>query len=238
MARPAGGGSTSGGGGIPAPGPGGPWWYDGGAWSLATAGGLPANPDADVQTLLDGLDTAVGTLDTDVTALDGDVGTLQTTTGTHTTQIGTLQTDVGALQTSVSSNTTNITALQGTTWTRSEVTVALGNAPTYATVLTLTIPTGTVRGLQGVAILAGGTQAAPTRAAVAFADTSTLLAQRTSGGTVSVTGAPVTIGGTIGSLGAQWIVSGTDVVLQVRATGGPTVKATFFYRWDTATPAP
>jgi hypothetical protein len=104
----------------------------------------------------------------------------------------------------------------------------LGSPPSYTTLKTFTISTGTTRHLDAKIYLAGGTAAAPTEATI----TVSANARRTSGGTVSVPSiAPTIVQLGIGGIAVNWTVSGTDVLLQLRATGGPTVRAVLLYNW-------
>lgn len=104
----------------------------------------------------------------------------------------------------------------------------LGAPPAYATIKTFTISTGTTRHLDARIYLAGGTAAAPTVATIVISAN----ARRTSGGTVTVPStSPSIVQLGITALAVNWAVSGTNVVLQLRATGGPTVRAVLLYNW-------
>lgn len=149
-----------------------------------------------------------------------------------------VQTFLAALDTSVGTLGDDVDALELVAYTRVEIpSMAIGNAPTYATILTLTIAPGETRVLEGYMLLAGGSAAAPTSGAIAFGGVSVITARRGSGGGApTLSGTAAIVSGTVPALGGQVIVSGNDIVVQARATGGPTVKAVAFYRWDIETP--
>jgi hypothetical protein len=167
------------------------------------------------------------------------VSSLSTTVSSHTTSISTLQSDVSALQSAVSSLQSTVSTLQTAAYTRvtDDTPTAIGSAPAWVPILTLTIAPGTSRVLDGYIHLTGGSASAPTTGIIAFGGVSSITARRGSGGGApTLSGTPSVVGGTIAALAAQVIVVGNDVVVQARATGGPPVAKTFFYRWDADTP--
>lgn len=103
-----------------------------------------------------------------------------------------------------------------------------GAAPTYTTLKTLTINSGTTRKLLALVSGTGGTGVALTslwRLVIASA-------RRTAVGVTTVSGAG-SLDASVGfsALAMNWAVSGNDAVLQFRATGGPTVRTTILYAW-------
>lgn len=149
-----------------------------------------------------------------------------------------VQAFLAALDASVGTLGGDISALQGVAYTRTTApAAAIGNSPSYVPILTLTIAPGESRILDGYIHLTGGTGAAPTSGIIAFGGVSSITARRGSGGGApTVSGTVSVVGGTIPALAAQVVVVGNDVVVQARATGGPSVAKTFFYRWDLVTP--
>lgn len=110
---------------------------------------------------------------------------------------------------------------------------AIAAPPSWATLKTFTISTGTTRHLDAKINLAGGTAAAPTEATI----TITANARRTAGGTVTVPSAtPSIVQLGISGLAVNWAVSGANVLLQLRASGGPTVRAVLLYTWTQVLP--
>lgn len=211
-----------------------------------------ATSDAAQDLAISALQSAVSTLQGQYTSLSSTVSSLSSTVSSHTSSISTLQSDVSTLQSTVSSlsstvsslsstvatNTSNIATLQaaGITRTTIDTPFALGNAPTYAPILTLTIAPSTSRTLDGFVVLTGGSATTPTSGVIGFRGVSTISARRGSAGAPTVSGTPAVVGGTIPALAAQVVVSGNDIVLQARATGGPNVTAVFFYRWEADSP--
>ena len=115
---------------------------------------------------------------------------------------------------------------------------SLGSAPTYVAILTIPIAAGTRILLDGYILLSGGTQSAPTSGVIAFKGVSTITARRPTVGVPTVSGTPAVVGGTLAALAVQAVISGNDLVIQARATGGPSVTALYFYRVEVlSTPA-
>lgn len=172
-----------------------------------------------------------------------DLGSIESDLAGALASIGLIETDlasallaIGALESSNTAILAAISALQGTAPTIETVpSIVLGNAPTYATYKDFALDVGTSRVLTGVLLLTGGSAAAPTSGGVAFGGTSVVHARRTSAGVVTVGGAPATQG-TVSSLQAQWVVSGANARLEIRATGGPTVQGVFIYNWLAGAP--
>ena len=114
----------------------------------------------------------------------------------------------------------------------------LGSPPTYVAILTIPIAAGTRILLDGYILLSGGTQSAPTSGVIAFKGVSTITARRPTVGVPTVSGTPAVVGGTIAALAVQAVISGNDLVIQARGTGGPSVTAVYFYRVEVlSTPA-
>lgn len=96
-----------------------------------------------------------------------------------------------------------------------------------STLKTFAINSGTNRFLRAHVDFSGGTTVTPLAMAVDIS----AVAARGSGGAVTVWSPNVDTTGAFGGFGVKWAVSGTDVVLQFRASGGPTVNATIRYNW-------
>jgi hypothetical protein len=101
-----------------------------------------------------------------------------------------------------------------------------GSAPTYATLKTLSIAPGTTRHLDAKIYLAGGTALAPTVSNVTIKGH----AVRTSGGTTTVE-SNIELTSTIGGLKVKWATDSVDAMIQIRASGAPTVRAVLLYSW-------
>jgi putative flippase GtrA len=122
----------------------------------------------------------------------------------------------------------DLIAAAGTFYTAEQfASYTLGTGSSYATLKTFTIASGTTRKLNAYVLFTGGTAAAPTSGYASLIAT----ARRTAGGATSVSSPAPTITGNITALAVNWAVSGGSVVLQFRASGGPTVRATLLYSW-------
>lgn len=116
--------------------------------------------------------------------------------------------------------------------TEQTASIVLAAAPNWTTIKTFTITSGTQRHLRAEIDLNGGTAAAPTAATLRFLGT----AKRTNGGVVTVGSGVSTVDQSGISPTINWVVSGGSVLLQLRATGGPTVRLTLRYNWLEGTP--
>jgi hypothetical protein len=116
--------------------------------------------------------------------------------------------------------------------TETTASIVLAASPSWTTIKTFTISSGTQRHLRAEIDLNGGTANAPTAATIRFVGT----ARRTNGGTVTVSsGVPVADQTGINAA-VNWVVSGGSVLLQLRASTGPTVRLTLRYNWLEGTP--
>jgi hypothetical protein len=116
--------------------------------------------------------------------------------------------------------------------TESTASIALVAAPAWKTIKTFTISAGTQRHLRAEIDLNGGTIAAPTAATLRFIGT----ARRTNGGTVTASTGLSSVDQSGINPSVNWVVSGGTVLLQLRATGAPTVRLTLRYNWLEGTP--
>jgi hypothetical protein len=116
--------------------------------------------------------------------------------------------------------------------TESTASIAIAASPNWTTIKTFTLTAGTMRHLRAEIDMNGGTDAAPTAATLRFVAT----ARRTDVGTTTVSSGAATVD----SLGItptiRWFVSGAATLLQLRASGGPTVRLTLRYNWIEGTP--
>ena len=116
--------------------------------------------------------------------------------------------------------------------TETTASIAIASSPNWTTIKTFTLVAGTMRHLRAEIDMNGGTAAAPTAATLRFVAT----ARRTNGGTTTASSGASTVDSLGISPTIRWFVSGAAVLLQLRATGGPTVRLTLRYNWIEGTP--
>lgn len=116
--------------------------------------------------------------------------------------------------------------------TETTASIVLAASPSWTTIKTFTITSGTQRHLRAEIDLDGGTAVLPTAATLRFLGT----ARRTNGGVVTVSSGVSTVDQSGINPSVNWAVSGGSVLLQLRATGGPTVRLTLRYNWLQGTP--
>lgn len=146
---------------------------------------------------------------------------------------GGLQTDGGPLGAATVQDALDLIAAAGPFYTtEATASIVISGPPGWTTIKTFTIETGTVRHLRAEIDLDGGTIVAPTGATVRFVGT----ARRTSGGTVTASSGSATVDPAGISPTVNWVVSGADVLLQLRAATGATVRLTLRFNWIEGTP--